>query len=95
MERITSNIQGWTQSVHVNYGYAWYVTFTKYLLVPNKMFKGVIYYFCFLFFVFCLCCGRGSGSGGSQFSLDEVVLHVTLEVEIGEFILLVKLEKLG
>ena len=23
MERITPNIQGWTQSVHVNYGYAW------------------------------------------------------------------------
>ena len=34
-------------------------------------------------------------SGGDGLSLDEVVLHVALEVEVGELILLVELEELG
>ena len=41
---------------------------------------------CFIF----LCSG-----GGSNFGLDEVVLHEALEVEVGKLVLLAKLEELG
>jgi len=36
-----------------------------------------------------------SGGNGRDLSLDEVVLHEALEVEVGELILLAKLEELG
>ena len=53
----------------------------------------------FYIFYFCLVCdivNLSSGSNGSNnLSLDEVVLHVSLEIEVGKLIILVKLEELG
>ena len=50
--------------------------------------------YCFLLFLFITCfIYLGLSSGHNR--LDEMVLHVLLEVEVGKLVLLAKLEKLG